>query len=237
MLYVLLIRSCMPRLLLFIALFLVFTCARGQRILTQDYNFIGRGMRVSKLHQSNDTIYQFSCNAYAKQFYRVKPDAHYKIISSSKQAEFYILKLEQLDTVSLTTEPYPKTRYSLLILKNGNSKEVGSLPRLLGSTRSQIDTSKVNLTALRNNFYFTYFSDTYMKSLASLKTIATKHDAEVIFETIKDGTFKELIDKYQQTQPGDLYASGLISELINRACINNGYNPLGAQQKINDLLK
>ncbi|WP_162550036.1 hypothetical protein [Hymenobacter nivis] len=229
----------MLKLLWLIVLFTFSDKVAAQRVIYGDYSFIGRGIQTPTLRQCNDTIYQFNCYTYPGIPHRclAKPSAYYKIISLISQAPFYVLKLERLDTIPLTSKPYPQTRYSLMILKIINNDELGYLPLRLGSTKIQIDTAQVNIAILRNNFYFTYFSNKYIKDLTRLKLISTKQQAQSIIEIIKGETFKEVIKKYQKTQPIDFYGSGMISELINRACIMEGYNPLNAQQKINDLLK
>jgi hypothetical protein len=233
----------MLKLLLFCALLPVVNHAMGQRILVQDYNFIGRGQLAAKLHQSHDTLYYLQCfpGLTGKQGCITKPQAHYKIISSSKIAEFQIVKLEQLDTLSLTSNPYPETRFSLLILAAINDKGIGWLPRRQGSTKSQIDTARINLKTLRNNFYFTYFSDAYLGKLMLLKKIATKQDADNIMLALKDAVgrkeIKELVEKYEKTQPIDYYGSGMTSELITRFCIEKGYSPVNAQQLLADSTK
>ena len=43
--------------------------------------------------------------------------------------------------------------------------------------------------------------------------------------------------KYAKNLPGDIYGSGLVAEILTKACIEKGYNPKGAGQAINRLLK
>ncbi|MDO7846941.1 hypothetical protein Q5H92_11275 [Hymenobacter sp. M29] len=233
----------MTRFLLLVAVLLAFGPAQGQAFLTQDYHFIGRGLGTTTLRQSHDTLYLF--RGYPAGFVG-KPYSssqlkragqHYKIIAASRSGKFDVLKVEQLDTLALTSEPYPETRYSLVILNHVDDNAVGYLSQRLGSTKAAIDTANMSANALRTGFYFTYFSSAYMKKLAGLKKISTKEQAQDVFEEIKSGSLKGVIDRYERTKPQDLYASGLTSELINLACVKKGYSPIGAQQAINALLK
>jgi hypothetical protein len=233
----------MTRLVLLVWVLLAFGPARGQTFLTQDYHFIGRGIGTTTLRQSHDTLYLLrdypavlaGRTHSASQLKRA--GQHYKIIASARSGKFDILKVEQLDTLALTSEPYPETRYSLVILNHVSDDAVGYVSRRFGSTKAAIDTAKMSANALRTSFYFTYFSDAYMKELAGLKKISTKEQAQEIFEEVKNGAFKAVIDRYERTKPQDYYASGLTSELINLACIKKGYSPIGAQQTMNALLK
>lgn len=233
----------MTRFVLLVGVLLAFCPAQGQTFLTQDYHFIGRGIGTTTLRQSHDTLYLFQDYpaGFAGKPYSTsrtkRAGQHYKIIAASRSGKFDVLKVEQLDTLALTSEPYPETRYSLVVLHHESDKAVGYLSRRIGSTKAAIDTAKMSANALRTGFYFTYFSAAYMKELAGLKKISTKEQAQEIFDEVKNGSFKAVIDRYERTKPQDYYASGLTSEIINLACIKKGYNPIGAQQTMNALLK
>jgi hypothetical protein len=233
----------MTRVVLLMAVLFMFGHAQGQTFLTQDYHFIGRGVGTTTLRQSHDTLYLFQ--DYPAGFMGrthsssqlKRAGQHYKIIASSRSGKFDVLKVEQLDTLALTSEPFPETRYSLVILNHESDNAVGYLSRRFGSTKAAIDTAKMGANALRTSFYFTYFSNAYLKELAGLKKISTREQAQEIFEEVKKGSFKAVMDRYERTKPQDYYASGLTSEIINWACIKKGYSPIGAQQTINALLK
>jgi hypothetical protein len=233
----------MTRLVLLVRVLLAFGPVQGQTFLTQDYHAIGRGIGTTTLRQSHDTLYLvqdypagFVGKPYSSSQLK-RAGQHYKIIAASRSGKFDVLKVEQLDTLALTSAPYPETRYSLVILNHESENAVGYLSRRFGSTKAAIDTAKMSANALRTGFYFTYFSTDYMKELAGLKKISTKAQAQEVFEEIKSGSFKAVIDRYERTKPADYYASGLTLELINLACIKKGYSPIGAYQTMNALLK
>src|SRR5687768_10783499 len=103
------------RKILLIALFLPFIgCSQEEKLLSEDYSFLVTDGEVSKLHLSNDTLYELQC--YIDRPCHAIPDTHYKILSSHKRGEFVVLKLERLDSIPLTPEPYPAARYSILAL-------------------------------------------------------------------------------------------------------------------------
>ena len=210
-------------------------CSQGQRFLLQDYSFLATDGEITKLHQSNDTLYELKC--YIDRPCQPRPARHYKILSSNKSGEFVILKLERLDTISLTMDPYPATRYSVLALKTTDNKELGYLPLTLGLTRRQLDTVKPDIQLLKDKFFFTFFSDTYLKELSALKKITTKDDVMEIIEATKSANYKTVVEMYSKTETHDMYASGLTTEILNRACIEKGYNPIGAGRTINNLMR
>ena len=210
-------------------------CSQRQKLLVQDYSFLVTDGEVTKLKQSNDTLYELKC--YIDRPCQPRPATHYKILSSNKTGEFVILKLERLDTIPLTTNPNPVTRYSVLALKNIDNKQLGYLPLNLGLTRQQLDTVQTDIQSLKEKFFFTFFSDTYLKELSALKKVMTKDEAQEIIEMAKSDNFKKLVETYSKTETRDMYASGLSAEILNRACIEKGYSPIGAGRAINTLMK
>ncbi|HEY1019103.1 MAG TPA: hypothetical protein VGE25_08905 [Sediminibacterium sp.] len=228
-------KTSMLKTLLFLLILSILGCSQGQIVLRQDYSFLVTDGEVTKLRQSNDTLYELKC--YIDRPCHPRPSSHYKILSSNNTGELIILKLEQLDTIPLTTDPYPATRYQVLALKISDEKELGYLPLTLGLTRQQLDTIKTNIPALNDKFFFTFYSDTYLKELSKLKNVTTKSEVNEIIEVANSDSFKTLIEKYSKTETRDMYASGLSAELINRACIEKGYNPIGAGRAINVLMR
>jgi|SRR5688572_1987056 len=225
----------MLKTLLTLLLLPVVGCSQVQKILPQDYSFLITDGEVTKLHQSNDTLYELKC--YIDRPCQPRPETHYKILSSIKTGEFVILKLERLDTIPLTTNPYPATRYSVLALKTTNNKELGYLRLALGLTRQQLDTIETDIPSIKEKFFFTFFSDTFLKELSALRKVTTKDEAKEIIETAKNDHFKILVEKYSKTETRDMFASGLSAEILNRACIEKGYNPIGAGRSIKNLMR
>lgn len=169
-------------------LFLIFPflcCAQKQIILTQNYNFLSVDGEVGTLKQSNDTLYELKC--YIDQPCQPIPSKHYKILSVKRISEFTIIKLEDLDTIPLTMNPYPATRFSVLALKNLNGNQLGCLSLQMGLTKEQLDTVQVEVQLLKDKFFFTFFSDNYLKELSSLKKVTTKSEALEIIEFAKSG--------------------------------------------------
>ncbi len=67
--------------------------------------------------------------------------------------------------------------------------------------------------------------------------MTTKDEVKKIIETIKSDHFKTLVEKYSKTETYDMYASGLSAEILNHACIEKGYSPIGAGRVINTLMR
>lgn len=211
-----------------------FGCSQHKEILVQDYHFLVSDGEVSTLHQRNDTLYELHSSDYSSSMVQ----KHFKIVSARQINEFTILKLERLDTFSLRMDPYPTTRYSVSLFKNIDSTKMSYLETVIsGLTKQEIDTVQVSEQSLNDLFFFTYYSDIYLKELSGLKKVTTKEEALEIMEAMKGDEFKLLAEKYAKNPPGDLYGSGFLAEILTKACIEKGYSPIGAGQAINQLLK
>src|SRR5687768_14645341 len=123
-------------------------CSQEQKVIPQDYSFLLTDGEVTKLHQTNDTLFELKC--YINRPCQLRPANHYKILSFKRTGEFVILKLEGLDTIPLTTDPYPATRYSVLALQGIHSKQVGYLRLVAGLTRQQLDSVQTNVPLLKD---------------------------------------------------------------------------------------
>ncbi len=225
----------MIKTLLILLLFPFIGYTQGQKVLLQNYSFLITDGEVKKLHQSNDTLYELKC--YINRPCQPRPEAHYRILSSTKTEDFTILKLECLDTIALTTNHYPETRYSTLALKGVDSNHMGYLPLVLGLTKKQLDTIKTNIHSLKDKFFFTFYSDSYLKEISRLKKVTTKSEAMEIIEASKSDKYKSLAESYSNTETRDMYAAGFSAELLNRICIEKGYSPIGAGRAIDKLMK
>lgn len=210
-------------------------CSQQPQVLLQDYSFLLINGTVTKLHQSNDTLYELKC--YIDRPCQPRPAKHYKILSSDKTGDFTILKVERLDTIPLTSDPYPAARYYVLALKSNTDKQLGYLPLVYSVTKKELDTIQTNVRLLEEKFFFTYFSDSYLKELSALKKMATKDDVSQIIDAAKSDKYKPLAQSYAKTETNDIYNTGFSAELLNRVCIENGYNPIGAGEIIDKLLK
>ncbi len=221
---------------IFIFLLIPFSsCSQKQAALQQNFSFPVTDGEVTTLNQSNDTLYELKC--YIDKPCQPRPEKHYKILSSNTSGAFTIFKLEQLDTIRITSDPYPLTRYSVLALKNADNKQLGYLILNFRLTKEQLDTVNTGASLLKDKFFFTFFSKDYLKELALLKKVTTKEDVALIIATMRSDKFKKLMEDYSNTKTNDYYASGLSAEFLNRACIENGFNPIGAGPEINRLMK
>jgi hypothetical protein len=226
----------MPGFILLILLLLgVPVTSSAQQVLQHRYSFVGLDGQLTTLYQSRDTLYEQFC--YLDKPCWPKPTHHYRILAAQQQDEFYVLKLEALDSVQLSSTPYPATRFAALILQNLSSQQCGYFLSSRASTQEQIEQLSVSSAELRKKFYFTFFSESYLATQCRRKQLSTKAEADLLGAELKKPEYTALAAAWQANPSGDLYASSLTAELLNRACIRQGFSLCGAAQKLQALLK
>lgn len=209
--------------------------AQSKKVLSQSYSFLLIDNEVKKYTQSNDTLYQYHC--YVNKPCVPKAEDHYKILSRTNLGEFVVVKMEKLDTLKLTTEPYPAKRYVVMAFKNINSLKAGMLELRFGLSKKQLDTVKVTEAFLKDKFFITLFSETYLQQLAKLKPLTTRQEALDIMNESTNQQFNQLIESYKKTDSRDMYGVRLNAEIFNQICIQKGYNPFGAGWAFSNLMK
>lgn len=201
-------------------LFIFLGCSQSKipTILTQDYNFLTVDGGVTKLKQSNDTLYDLFCFRDGSCH-----ESHCKIIATHEVGEFTILKLEYLDSIPLKDNLCPGKRYAMTALKRINNEQLSYCDPLYDClTKHQLDTIQIDIPLLRNKPFLSYFSDSYLKKLSAFKKVSSKDDMRKIINAIGYNDFD----------------SGRISysaEQLNKTCIEKGYDPAGAGLMIDSI--
>lgn len=212
---------------LFVLLFGLSSLIKSQ-ILEEPHYFIGPDeMHVYK--QSNDTLY--TSTTFSLQPFNIKKyKNHYKIWNiAEKSSDFIVMKLETLDSISLTRDPYPEDRFKILIYKKKTKSELLLLRDISRLTKEEMRNYNIGSIQLENNFGVSLYSLSYMKELLKLKKVRNKKDAEKVNNELNNPKYLTIIENYKdQNKLPDLYASTLLAILINTACLKLGYSPIGA---------
>lgn len=218
-------------------LIILFNFSKSQKFIDQTYYFIGPDeMNIYK--QSNDTLYNYTSYSFQEPKKNDRIKMHFKILENQKlkkDEEVFALKIERLDSIPLTTEPFPEDRFKILIYKKMDN-EIAMLNEKSGLTKTQIETYKVDTINYRNNFGLMYYSKNRMIEFSKLKKIKTSDDVKIINDEMNKPKYLLLAEDYQKNiKVPDGYASGLIATIINKSCLETGYSPIGAGVLINIL--
>lgn len=218
---------------IFILILCVFYQQCSAQIFKEPYYFIGPDeMYVYK--SSNDTLYTsttFSLQQLTTKKYR----NHYKIWDVKENpSDMVIMKVESLDSIPLTTEPYPDDRFRIFVYKKNGNKELTIINNISHLTKQKMTGYNTDTIQSKTSIGMKLYSLTYMKEFLMLKKVVTKKDVDKINEELNDPKYLTFVEDYKkENKLFDPYASILTANLINTACLNLGYNPIGASFSIN----
>ena len=213
--------------------FSIFLTAKisAQEILKSKYYFIN-GEKVFSIQKSNDTLYVFKCNSNFD--CATKARDHYKIMKSKQNGNRYLLQLEKLDSLQLTTNPIPDNRFRLIGFEKTSENSFKMISEARSFTKDSIAKIPFEVKYLDNKFGFTYYTENYLKSFRTDYTI-TQEIAKEIIESSKNST--EILTQYQNTITGDIYHTAISAELITLEMIKRNLSPINAKQKMNKALR
>jgi len=202
------------------------TCA--QVPLATSYTFLGRQGKTTHLWQQHDTLF----SRYQPPV--LPPDPmpaqRYRILQSTQIEEFRVLQVESLDSIPFSANPWPENRFSIIVLRNVTPQQLGYYDMRLHLTRPALGTVPIIADSLRRRFFFTYYSSAYLETLRQLPAISTKEQAERVLTEIQRPSTQLVAAAWRATDSGDLYATGLIQEILNQACIRAGVSPWKATE-------
>ena len=211
------------------------SCSSKDQSFKGDYYFIRIDGELTKLFQRKDTLFEYRCNT--DRSCRCTPESHYKVIDLSFRNNQFLFKLEKLDTIRYHPIQYPENRFSILVLDYVDSNRICFTQQLFGLTKKEVTDNFVDTFKTNKKFGLTYFSNAYYESFKGLKTISKRSEVEEIIALYKTDKYVQLVELYKISDPFDMYGLGLSTELFNNACIDKGYNPIGAASIANELLR
>jgi hypothetical protein len=202
-------------------LFFLASCSEQPppKILTEEYSFFLTDGEVSRIKQSSDTLFEFNF-----QLNRPCRESRHKILSSINTADFVILKVKNLDNISLQESLCPGKIYSIKVIKKINKNQLGYFPYFDCLTLDHIDTIDIKTLNLGKRRFFTYFSDTYLREPGLSKRITSIDNVREIINAVDKNDFDR--NKFSYS-----------AEELNQACITMGYSPAGAGLIIDSFLK
>lgn len=214
-------------------LLLVINININSQIFKEPYYFVGPDeMHVYK--KSNDTLYT-STTFSVKLPEATKYRGHYKIWSvKENSSDITIMRLENLDSIPLTTNPYPEDRFRIFVFKKNSEKEAVLINDIGHLTKQELANYNTDTIQSKKIIGMKLYSLSYIKELMKLKRVANKSDVDKINNELNNPKYLNLIEDYKKgNKLSDPYASILAADLINTACLNLGYSPIGASFSMN----
>jgi len=227
------IHSSLPaimRVTLFI-LSLISTQLVNAQVLVDKLYFVN-GLELFGLKQSNDTLYEFKCNASFQCQERIRK--HYKIIESKDTLNWRLVKIERLDSIPLTTKPIREDRFKLWGFQRIDEGVFRVVTQRTRFTLDSIQLTPINSLLSKEKFGFTYYTEDFLTSLNTDYEI----DSLTVDEIVSGfKNYEDLIQLYKNTDVVDFYGSGIAAELTAKELIKRGWSPLYGVERINVAMK
>lgn len=205
-----------------------FVCfANAQKLFNEPFYSMGSD-DMEYFYQSNDTLFVYKCGRIISQKPTSNLLSHYKIWKIiEKPNNYFVVKIEKLDSLIMTNNPYPDNRFSIHIFKKNSSKELSDERAIIQLTKNEIDNYPIQDSLFNNSFGSTYFSQTYMREVSKFKKIETEEDAKKIIKEMDSKETQEIMKNYENSNMS-LYNSNFMDTLVSKFCVKLGYNPIKA---------
>nr|WP_288807891.1 hypothetical protein [uncultured Sphingobacterium sp.] len=155
-----------------------------------------------------------------------------RIIQERVQGDSWLVMTESLDSIPMTTAPFPTNRFSITVFR-GITKNQIEIADVTSRIERHVADSLMDKGVVTDNwFFYTYFSDDRWRELASLPQIKTKDDGQKVMSILKSEKVKTWVKAYENNPIKEMYGSGVIAEIINRICIQLQYSPVFASKAL-----
>jgi hypothetical protein len=98
-----------------------------------------------------------------------------------------------------------------------------------------MENDTIKTDSLNSKFFTTYFSNSFLQEIMKYRKVTTRSQVNKIVRKVKGKESRMIMESYQNTLIGDVYGSIIMSELINKACLDLNYSPIGANDVINQV--
>lgn len=213
--------------LLLIFTFFVLNNSHAQQILDSKYFFVNND-KLFSLEQRKDTLFEFR---YYENFeFRKKPRKQYRIIKSKTKGIITLLIVERLDSIPLSSKSLRDDRFFIIGIEKLSNNKIKVINEIKSYTKNAISKLPFELNLIKDKFGYTYYEETYLKSLNSEFKI-DHNFADEIMKSMKN-SYSELLKQYMNTKTGDMYRTGIMSELLGREMVKRNLSPISAKNKL-----
>lgn len=184
--------------------------------------------------QKGDSIFDYGC--YPTWHHCAdKPSEKYIIDSIYSFLNMKFVLLEDVDALNYATKELRTNRFRVYVYKNISDTTLLWLNYAGTMTKEDGSNLLVNSESVEKKFFVTFYSQKYLEKLELLQTLYTKHDINKIIRKVKK-KWKSVNKDFFQNKENYLHY-GVPAEILNSVCIQNGFNPNGASEIINESKK
>lgn len=212
------------------------SCKQADKIiLAQNYYFLAKDNEMSLIRQIGDSLFSmkcyvpFNCNFTGNNREIVK-----KISIIKEDRDVYLLYVTS-DIVETKRRRWQPDGYWVIRKVDSNIvKQYTFFPYLI-TNKSIAEKTFEDVLKNEDKFGFTLYSKSYLEQFANRPTINNVADVDKILTQLQLEKYRKIVEMYIKEKTGDMYLSGITSELYTLSCIELGFNPIGASFKIDSI--
>ena len=183
--------------------------------------------QMSKMILKRDSLFSYHINGMGIE--KLSDISIVNIVKGNDRVE--ILKGVKVKTPGLNSRQSDINRYTYFVFSVRNKNEVKLVYGESYPTEEEVD-SILNSIDTARQFGLTFYRRSYFDTFNQLKAISSKSDYETIYKYLNSEEAQMIVEEFNKQGMIPIYGWSLTSELLNQACLKNGYNPLGAAEKL-----
>lgn len=213
--------------------------AQNRDLFKQDYTYlVVDGNETRNLHQSGDTllIYKGHVN---EDFHQLDETEYFKILSIRSNGEITFLRMKSLPDPNphFRMNYSPKTTFWEWGIKSIDKDKLDFVYWASDTTITGLDTKRISPDSLNEVFPVTFYSNSGIKEFKKMKPITTIGDVEKIVRAYVIALSKQKAHLTEDDRSQNYLLAWLPGDLLTKACLAEGYNPLGAGDITNRMTK
>lgn len=225
--------------LVFFFAFLPFTTgwAQNRYLLKQDYTFlVTDGGETRILHQSGDTLFIFDGHVgYEDHPQRI--GQCFKILSVRREEGFVFLKMKTLPNPQHPVKYRQKATFSECGIREISKDKLELAYWGFNTIKAGLYAENIPLDSLEHAFNITFYSESKIQEFKQMKPVRTVGDTKAIMGAFMRD-MRKLRDSITKMNGSHNYLSGFLpGDLLTKACLSEGYNPLGAGNITDGIMK
>ncbi|WP_298518797.1 hypothetical protein [uncultured Kordia sp.] len=208
-----------------IVFLLIASCSKN--VSNSKYYFISDN-ELTSITKQNDTLYEYKCEENLQCNDHIHKS--YKIIKSKKEENLMLLAVERTNFVVNASKAMKDNRFSIIGIEQLSSNKIKFIHEHIYYNEEEITKLPFEFDLIKNKFGFTFYEESYLKSLPTDFEVDADMYAEIL-SAIQDFSL-EYLEKYNNTQVTGLYSTGAAYDFLAREFVKRKLSPIGLQKKL-----
>ena len=208
-------------------------------LLTRDYTYlVADGGETRILHQKSDTLFIYKGHVN-EDIHQIGETEYFKILSVRSIGGITFLSIKSLPDPNphYRMNYSPKTTFWEWGIKSIDKDKLDFVYWASDTTIAGLETKRISPNSLNEAFPVTFYSTSRIQEFKKMKPITTVGDVEKIVCAYVIALSKQKAHLTEGDRSHNYLLAWLPGDLITKACLAEGYNPLGAGAITDSIMK